>query len=140
MTPFPVTEENRSLIPGFALYGEDFYTPETDPLLYDLIGDQEPLTFMLDNILLPIVRHWVDCFRHFGYLIEPHGQNVLIEVDNTMAIKRIVHRDLSVGIDMRRRNDLGLCSDNLNSYNRMEHSAFHSIAYDRFMGNHFFTG
>jgi hypothetical protein len=39
---------------------------------------------------------------------------------------------------MRRRRDLGLPETRLNHYNRMEHSAFHSITYDRFMGGHFF--
>jgi siderophore synthetase component len=139
MLPFPRAETSRSLIPGFALYGEDNYQPDTTPLLYELIRDKDPLEFVLSRIMLPIVRHWVDCFRHFGYMIEPHGQNVLLEVDEQLEIRRIVHRDLSVGIDMRRRQDMGLSSDNLNSYNRMEHSAFHSITYDRFMGNHFFN-
>lgn len=139
MLPFPRIDEPRSLIPGFALYGEDFYQPEINPILYELIGEQNPVDFVLSNIMLPIVRHWIDSFRHFGYLIEPHGQNVLIELDESNRITRIVHRDLSVGIDMRRRRDIGLSSHNLNDYNRMDSSAFHSIAYDRFMGNHFFT-
>lgn len=139
MRPFPVVAEARTLIPGFALYGEDFYQPDTPPILHGLLADQNPLDFVLNTIMLPIVRHWIDCFRHFGYLIEPHGQNILIELDQSNAITRIVHRDLSVGIDMRRRRDIGLSSDKLNQYNRMESSAFHSIAYDRFMGNHFFT-
>ncbi|MDB1125055.1 IucA/IucC family protein [Vibrio algarum] len=139
MQPFPCVAEDRKLIPGFALYGEDFYEPDTPPILYGLLANQNPLDFVLHNIMLPIVRHWVDCFRYFGYIIEPHGQNVLIELDKSNTITRIVHRDLSVGIDMRRRRDIGLSSDKLNQYNRMDNSAFHSIAYDRFMGNHFFT-
>ncbi len=139
MTPFPQVDKPRKLIPGFALYGEDFFDSECTPLISQLIGEQDPKEFVLNNIMLPIVRHWIDCFRHFGYLIEPHGQNVLIEVDQANKITRIVHRDLSVGLDMRRRRDIGLSSDNLNDYNRMEESAFHSITYDRFMGNHFFS-
>ena len=51
---------------------------------------------------------------------------------------RIVHRDLSTGIDMRRRKDAGLESKHLNSYNKMYHGKFNSIAYDMFMGSHFF--
>ena len=139
MTPFPVVTEKRSLVPGFALYGEDYFNPSIRPLLYDLIGSDDPLTFVLDEIMLPIIRHWIECFRSFGYLIEPHGQNILIELDQGNHITRIVHRDLSVGIDMRRRRDIDLSSEHLNDYNRMEEGAFHSIAYDRFMGNHFFS-
>ena len=45
---------------------------------------------------------------------------------------------LSVAIDMRRRRDLEIPDGSLNDYNRMESGAFNSIAYDKFMGGHFF--
>jgi siderophore synthetase component len=138
MAAYPKAKEPRFLVPGFALYGEDYHNLHVTPLLFDLIQDQDPVDFVLSRIMLPIMRHWIDCFRHFGYLLEPHGQNVLLELDSQNTIRRIVHRDLSVGIDMRRRRDLGLSSEHLNDYNRMEDGTFHSIAFDRFMGNHFF--
>ncbi len=138
MLPFPHLLENRILLPGFALYGKNFFDPEKPPLLFELIGSNDPLVFILENVMLPIVRHWVDCFLHFGYMLEPHGQNVLFELDPSGGIERIVHRDLSVGIDMRRRRQIGLSQDNLNSYNRMESGEFNSITYDMFMGSHFF--
>ena len=138
MQPFPFIDAKRNLIPGFALYGKDFFDPAKPPLLFDLIENKDPRAFVLDNIMIPIIRHWVGCFQHFGYLLEPHGQNVLFEVDDDLEIKRIVHRDLSLGIDMRRRRDIQLAEGNLNAYNRMESKEFHSIAYDKFMGGHFF--
>jgi hypothetical protein len=138
MQPFPAGSANARLVPGFALYGRDFFDPETPLLICDLIGHDDPLAFVLGNIMLPIIRHWVACFRHFGYLMEPHGQNVILELGTTGKISRIIHRDLSVGIDMRRRRDIGLSEEGLNHYNRMEHDRFHSVAYDRFMGGHFF--
>ena len=138
MRPFPITQEKRSLIPGFALYGQDFFTAGQAPLLLELIGNADPLEFILRRIMLPIVQHWVQCFRAFGYMLEPHGQNVLLELDEEQNITRIVHRDLSVGIDMRRRRDLQLSSVHLNQYNRMDYGEFNSIAYDMFMGSHFF--
>lgn len=138
MTPFPRVSPALALVPGFALYGKDYFAPDTSLLLYDLIGDRDPLRFVLEQIMLPIVGHWVACFGRFGYLIEPHGQNVVLEIGPDGSVRRIVYRDLSVGIDMRRRRDLGLSDQGLNHYNRMEHDAFHSITYDRFMGGHFF--
>lgn len=138
MRPFPEGGANARLVPGFALYGRDFFEPDIPLLLYDLIGDDDPPSYVLDNIMLPIVRHWVACFRHFGYLLEPHGQNVIFEVDAAGRISRVIHRDLSVGIDMRRRRDIDLSNRQLNHYNLMEHDKFHSIVYDRFMGGHFF--
>jgi hypothetical protein len=138
MMPFPRVDDQMGLIPGFALYGKDLYDPGKPPLLFDLIGEREPRAFILEKIMFPILRHWIGCFQHFGYLLEPHGQNVLFEVGKDGGVKRIIHRDLSLGIDMRRRRDIGLLDGSLNDYNRMEGSEFHSITYDKFMGGHFF--
>ena len=138
ITPFPDSGVRRPLIPGFALYGQDYFDPAAPLLLYDLIGDRDPLAYVLEQIMLPIVRHWTTAFRHFGYILEPHGQNVLLELNDEGTICRIVHRDLSVGIHMGRRRDIGLPDGDLNNYNRTEHNAFCSITYDRFIGGHFF--
>ena len=138
MTPCPQVNETRTLLPGFALYGRNYFDEKQERLLFILIGDRDPKAFILEQIMLPIVRHWVACFLNFGYLMEPHGQNVLLELNSAGEIRRIVHRDLSVGIDMRCRRHIGLADTGLNAYNRMEDGNFHSIAYDKFMGGHFF--
>lgn len=138
MKPFPLVPGQRTLIPGFSLYGGDFFDPGKKPLLADLIADQNPKYFILENIMLPIIRHWVSCFLSFGYLLEPHGQNVLLEIGTDKNIERIVHRDLSLGIYMRRRRHIHLSEEHLNAYNRMETNDFLSITYDKFMGGHFF--
>ena len=136
--PFPQRDEPSTLVPGFALYGGDYFDREKPPLLYDMVEGRDPAAWVLENALLPIIRHWVACFRDLGFILEPHGQNVLLEISPDGAVTRIVHRDLSVGIDMRRRRDLGLPDGDLNDYNRMESGQFLSIAYDKFMGGHFF--
>ena len=138
MKPFPLVGDERNLIPGFSLYGKDFFDPETPPLLFDLIGNRNPVKFVLEHIMFPIIRHWAGCFQHFGFLLEPHGQNVLFEVDESGEIKRIVHRDLSLAIDMRRRRDIHLPEGTLNAYNRIESAEFNSITYDKYIGSHFF--
>ncbi len=138
MRPFPLTDLNVSLVPGFALYGKDIGERQSAPLLPLLIGQRDPLDYVLEQIMLPILRHWVSAFLHLGYMLEPHGQNVLLEINDNNDIKRIVHRDLSVGIDMRRRRFLNLAEKHINDYNRMETGHFASIAYDKFMGAHFF--
>ena len=138
MVPVPVVEDERALVPGFALYGRDYFNPEETPLIMDLADPGDPAGWILENVLLPIVRHWVACFRELGLVLEPHGQNVLLEIDAEGRVLRVVHRDLSVAIDMRRRRDLEIPNGSLNDYNRMESGAFNSIAYDKFMGGHFF--
>ncbi len=138
MRPFPLVDRTGELIPGFALFGKDYFKPDLPPLLYELIGEAEPVSFVLENIMLPIVTHWVQCYKNFGYMLEPHGQNTLLEVDDDNKITRIVHRDLSLGIDMRLRDEKGLTSSHLNEYNKMDYGDFTSITYDMFMGSHFF--
>ena len=138
MVPFPAAEHSRALIPGFALYGGDRFEPHRGPLILDLVDPDDPLAWALEQVLLPIIRHWVACFQNLGFVLEPHGQNVLLERGRDGGIVRVVHRDLSVGIDMRRRRALGLEDGRLNGYNRMESGVFNSIAYDKFMGGHFF--
>jgi hypothetical protein len=135
---FPEVEDARSLVPGFALYGRDRFDPALEPLIVELADPGDPLGWTLDQIMLPIIRHWIGCFRDLGFILEPHGQNVLAEIDDRGRVRRLVHRDLSVGIDMRRRRDLGLPDGGLNGYNRFEEGVFASIAYDRFVGGHFF--
>ena len=138
MTPFPVRPGATGLVPGFALYGQDFFRQDLPPLVLELMGDRHPVPFILESIFLPIIRHWVRCYLSTGFILEPHGQNVLLEVDSGGEIRRIVHRDLSPGIDMRLRRDAGLGEAGLNTYNRMEDGTFASIAFDKMMGGHFF--
>jgi len=138
MTPFPTVPEERSLIPGFSLYGGDFFAPDTPPLLLQLLEGRDLRSYVLEQIMFPIIRHWVDCFLNFGLLLEPHGQNVLLEIGDGGAVRRIVHRDLNLGIDHRRRRDIPIPLNPANSYNQMESGEFSSITYDRFMGGHFF--
>jgi hypothetical protein len=138
LQPFPGSPSGGPLVPGFALYGRDFFEPTRAPLLFDLTSGRDPAGFVLDEVFLPVIRQWVACFLNFGLILEPHGQNVLLELDSSQGVERIVHRDLNVGIDNRRLRDLGLPTDSHNSYNRMESGEFASIAYDKFMGGHFF--
>ncbi len=72
--------------------------------------------------------------------LDSHGQNVLFEVDDNGASNRIVHRDLSIGIDMRRRRQIHLPDGNLNAYIRMQSSEFHCNTYDTFMEGIFAIG
>jgi len=137
--PFPHAHEERRLITGFALYGRDRFDPEIEPLIFDLADASDRVGWTLQHIMLPAVRHWIRCYRALGLILEPHGQNLLLEIDGRGAVQRLVHRDLSVGIDMRRRRDVGLADGRLNEYNRFEDGAFASIAYDRFAGGHFFS-
>jgi siderophore synthetase component len=138
LTPFPAVAGERQLVPGFSLFGRDFFDPDQEQLVFPLMDGKGPSEFLLDEILFPIIRHWVTCFLEFGLLLEPHGQNVLLELGPGGSVERIVHRDLNLGIDNRRRRHLELPLGGSNTYNQMETGEFASITYDKFMGGHFF--
>jgi siderophore synthetase component len=138
LRPFPHAQTEGSLVPGFALYGRDYFDPTRPLLLFEVSAERDPAEFILNEVFLPVIRQWVACFLNFGLILEPHGQNVLLELDSSGGVRRIVHRDLNVGIDNRRLRELGLPTESHNSYNRMESGEFASIAYDKFMGGHFF--
>lgn len=148
MDPYPPVHPRtggsaRKLVPAFSLYGRDAFDPATPPLLRSLAhasiaGTSDPVEWTLERILLPTIRQWIRCYRELGFILEPHGQNLLLELDENDQVTRLVHRDLSVGIDMRIRRARRLDDGALNRYNRFEDGVFASIAYDRFMGNHFF--
>jgi siderophore synthetase component len=140
MEPYPQVEssQRRWLLPGFSLYGRDPFQPEAALLLDRMTQGKDVFEVLMDQIILPIIRHWIFAFRRMGFLLEPHGQNVLFEMDEQGTILRVIHRDLSIGIDMRRRQALGLSLTSFNGYNLMNHGWFNSITYDCFMGHHFF--
>ena len=138
MTPFPSVREERPLVPGFSLFGRDFFEPGKLPLLFKLARDEDLQAYVLEQIMFPIIRHWVGCFLNFGLLLEPHGQNILLEIGSEGEVVRIVYRDLNLGIDNRRRRDSQVPVNHVNTYKQMESGGFNSITYDKFMGGHFF--
>jgi len=138
MTPFPFLGKERTLVPGFSLFGRDFFEPGTPPLLLELLQERAPRDYVLEQIMFPIIHHWVSSFLNFGLLLEPHGQNVLLEMEPDGEVSRIAYRDLNLGIDNRRRRDIHIPIDSSNTYNQMEGGEFNSITYDKFMGGHFF--
>ncbi len=138
LDPYPGVADEWNLVPGFSLYGGDYFDASVPPLLFDLMGSSTGPEFVLEKLMFPIIRHWAEAFLKLGFILEPHGQNVLLEVGSDGDVHRIVHRDLSVCIHVGRRRDAGLGEGALNGYNRTESGDFASIAYDRFMGGHFF--
>jgi hypothetical protein len=149
MAPFPPSVDERLLIPGFALYGGDFLQPTRPSSPHgdgsrgaggEDAGRRWPPSASSSwrpSFSPSFVTGWTasSLRPHLGapWPERPPGGG-----RRRGRIQRIVHRDLSLGIDMRRRRDLCLSSDGLNAYNRMEDGTFASIAYDRMMGGHFF--
>lgn len=132
------------LIPCFALYAGDLNHPAAPPLLVQMIARlaAEPVPFVVDRILGPIVECWARAARERGILLESHAQNTLLEVDRDFIPRRVVHRDFDVWVDLgvRRRASLempffgrGIAADTDEALKQ-----YYSLVYDQFIGHHFF--
>jgi hypothetical protein len=136
--PAPHCTESRPLIPYFALYAQDMYHPDDPPLLVQLIEQLhgDPKQFILEEIVLPLVRGWCITVRDRGILLAAHGQNALLETALDGKPQRVVHRDLDKKIDsrIRARNNLpALESTNILGDDAMQK---YSIVYDLQIGHH----
>jgi hypothetical protein len=142
-TPRPF-QGQRFLIPYFALYAGDLKHPGHPPLLVQMIErlGVEPESFVIDEIMIPVIQCWTKVVRERGILLESHAQNVLLEVDQNFRPCRVVHRDWDVWIDAEARRQLGLdvpfigsCIGSDTPYPKEQH---YSLVYDRFIGHELF--
>jgi hypothetical protein len=110
LTPRPHAPEARRLIPCFSMYGKDSNHPHEPPLLVKLIeqSGKNPETYVLQEVMFPIIECFLTAFKEKGILMESHGQNTLLEMDHNSRITRVVHRDFDEEIDARMRRKLGL--------------------------------
>ena len=91
----PASIPTRTLIPAFSLVSR---RGEEEPPLVDLIrrAGVRPEAFVIDRLLAPYVDALSFLLLEHGLQFEGHSQNVLLEVDEHMALTgRMVLRDLS---------------------------------------------
>jgi hypothetical protein len=140
-TPRPF-RGRRFLAPYFALYGGDLRHPEDRPLLVQMIErlGAEPQSFVIDEIMIPVLECWAKVVRERGILLESHAQNLLLEIDPDFRPRRVVHRDFDVWVDAEARKQAGLevlgASIGPDTpYPREQH---YSLIYDHFIGRELF--
>lgn len=93
-------------LPLFALYGD-----QKRGILADLIRTSglAPETFVIREILRPFVSLWTDLAVNHGVLMEPHAQNVLIEMRDGRLTGRFALRDFGgFNVDFEARRKAGL--------------------------------
>lgn len=144
MRPFPHVEGKRMLIPCFALYGKDVNHPEKEPLLVQMIkrSKEKPMDYALHHVFYPIISCFTAAFQQRGILLEAHGQNSLLEVDENMnPTGRIAHRDLDEEVDPEVRRRIGLPLEGFHPMQLVPEvsaedpkGSTHSIIYDKSIG------
>lgn len=89
----------------FALYGD-----QTRGVLADLLRGSSlaPEVYVQEKILRPFVKLWMELAVDQGILMEPHAQNMLIEMKNGALTGRFVVRDFGgFNIDFQARQRTG---------------------------------
>lgn len=117
-TPRPLAADNRTLVPYFSLYGGDLKNPADKSLMIQLIEHNavlgEEVDYFIENIVGKVVRNWTYFARNFGLLLELHGQNTLLEIDQNLQPQRMVYRDFQatyVDRELRALNGLDIPVD-----------------------------
>lgn len=147
VTPRPTVPQTRILVPYFSFYATDLKNPNDEPLLIQLIkqntkpGDE--MGFFVDQVLGKIVRNWTYFASQHGLLLELHGQNTLLELDENMKPQRIVHRDFQgIYFDRQIREQNGLAMPVSKHVTGEEEGTTRetqfSIAYDHQVGDYLF--
>ena len=111
--PYPNTNQIRTLVPGFSLFGVDRQSESDEYLLNQLIqlSNKSPERYLVDLLKMIVDGYWgvvLNCAFHLEY----HSQNCLFEVDDSYNIVRLVYRDMdSVDKDIPLARQLGLRSE-----------------------------
>ncbi|MES3005983.1 MAG: IucA/IucC family protein [Patescibacteria group bacterium] len=144
--PYPKSKANKGYIPFFALYSTDIHNSSDEPLLAQLLkqNNADPLDFTLEKIIEPVIRHFNYFASERGLLLQAHAQNTLLEIDSDFKIGRIIYRDFGgTTIDGEVRANKGLSRfenysiDNQNT-DRVDSVIEYSLRYDEFMAAHSF--
>ena len=140
-SPFP--KRKGFLIPMFSLCSFDHLAPSDEYLINQI---SEKTGWSIKSILRWVIENtisfWCKAALEKGLLLELHGQNLLMEVDNDFFPKRAVARDFcSVRIDEQARKKMGLvCGFERRVIGKSAHfprDKEYSLAYDFFTCHHF---
>ncbi len=143
MIPRPEVKDERVMVPLFSLYSRDLKKEGDDPLFVQLAGlkNKDPLDYLIGKIIEPLFRNMGFFINNYGILLEPHGQNVLAEIDADFEIKRLVHRDFqSIYVDneIRRTRELGTLVEKHIMGVECPKEISYSLVYDQFVGQYLF--
>lgn len=93
--PYPYTNKNVQLVPGFSLFSIDRYSRDDECLINQFIelSKSEPREYLISLLKMIADCYWsvvLNCAFH----LECHAQNCLFEIDEGYNIIRIVIKDM----------------------------------------------
>lgn len=96
--------------PLFSLFSKDRLCPDDPPLLEQLMDEAgDKTSFLLSNLLVPIVDSYFSLVSELGIQPEWNAQNLLVGLDKEFSVTSIIMRDFSrIEKDLPIRKSLGL--------------------------------
>lgn len=143
-----IIDGRNTSVPFFALYGTS--RPKQIPLILEAARKmKQPLIHVVTkDVIQPLARQWVLMARH-GLLMEPHGQNGMIEVDaHNVFTGRFRYRDNGgYSFDFRLRKQLGLfvpaTAQKLSAAEladaAIDHAKHHAVSLEKFLEGGFLS-
>lgn len=147
--PFGLASSNISyIIPLFSLFSLDQKRINDELLLIQLVllSNEDPVTFILERIIFPIIDNYFKLIINEGLQPEWHSQNLLLGLNADFSEIYLIMRDLeSIDIDQTIREGIGKSSflncfpyKHINS-TQYNYSIKHSFMYDYKIGEYVFT-
>lgn len=144
----PVGRQSKqifALIPAFSLFSVDRQASDDPVIIQILEHKKDKISFLLEQLIYPIIDCYFSCVFNGGIQPELHAQNFLIGIDENLNVVSIVLRDLeSADKDLLIMGQLGFPFD-LKSQpykcidaNQENYLIKHSFMYDHKLGEYFF--
>lgn len=140
-TPRPFVNDKRFLLPFFSLYSTDLKDKQHRSFFQQMVekSKQDPLNFFIEKIIEPLFANICYFIRERGILLEAHGQNVLVELNENLEITRLIHRDFqSMYVDKEIRNSKKLdCKFKKHIMgDESPREVSYSLVYDQYIGKY----
>jgi len=138
------TNEIKYIIPAFSLFSRDRQNNLDTPLIVQILADKRDCSsFVLENLMFPLIDIYFTCSLTEGVNPEMHAQNLLIGFNENNEIVSLILRDLeSVDKDLTIRKNLEKANF-VNSYKCIKAEDYnykikHSFMFDHKLGEYFF--
>ncbi|MDO8556622.1 MAG: IucA/IucC family protein [Nanoarchaeota archaeon] len=138
LIPHPVVKKESMYLPLFSLYSQDQKCLSDSSLLEQLLSrtGEDPLVWVEKNIIIPLFEHLAYVWSSSGLLLEPHGQNVVLEFNHDYKVTRLVHRDFQSMYVARERMQFPFAKHLMGA--ECQAAVSYSLVFDQYIGQYVF--
>lgn len=112
--PFVKRLKDAQMIPLNTLYCVNHKRSSSTPKLVKLIKKSgiEPKKYVVQKLIMPLLLGWIKVYEKTGVLLEPHGQNVCVQLKKSKPA-RFIFRDFDTPVNLEHYSKTGLNTNGL---------------------------